>query len=83
MIGIIGATCCRTICQSYRLRFERSEKFPTADAKVNLFPALSDIRDAIAREKQLKKWSRSKKIVLINRLNPNWLDLGSDVLQDI
>jgi hypothetical protein len=60
-----------------------AEKFPTADAKVNLFPALSDIRDAIAREKQLKKWSRSKKIVLINRLNPNWLDLGSDVLQDI
>lgn len=42
----------------------------------------SDIRDAIARESQLKKWSRAKKIALINRLNPSWLDLGSDVLQD-
>ena len=40
------------------------------------------VRDAIARESQPKKWSRAKKIDLINRLNPNWLDLGADVLQD-
>jgi putative endonuclease len=47
--------------------------------KVNLFRALSGYSDAIAREKQLKKWSRPKKIAMINRLNPSWLDLGSDV----
>ena len=41
-----------------------------------------DIRDAIARESQLKKWSRTKKISLINQLNPQWADLGADVLQD-
>jgi hypothetical protein len=41
-----------------------------------------DIRDAIARESQLKKWSRRKKVVLINRLNPGWRDLGADVLQE-
>src|SRR5436305_15202243 len=41
-----------------------------------------DVRDAIARESQLKKWSRAKKISLINRLNPTWIDLGTDVLQD-
>jgi len=41
-----------------------------------------DIRDAIARESQLKKWSRAKKVALINRLNPSWSDLGADVLQD-
>jgi|SRR5882724_12039922 len=41
-----------------------------------------DIRDAIARESQLKKWSRTKKVVLINRLNPSWRDLGADVLQE-
>jgi putative endonuclease len=38
--------------------------------------------DAIARESQLKKWSRVKKIGMINRLNPTWNDLGADVLQD-
>jgi hypothetical protein len=41
-----------------------------------------DIRDAIARESQLKKWSRAKKMALINRLNPTWRDLDADVLQD-
>ena len=41
-----------------------------------------DIRDALARESQLKKWSRAKKIALISRFNPSWLDLGMDVLQD-
>ena len=41
-----------------------------------------DIRDAIARESQLKKWSRAKKVALINQLNPSWRDLGADVLQD-
>jgi putative endonuclease len=41
-----------------------------------------DIRDAIARESQLKKWSRTKKVVLINRLNPSWRDLGAEVLQE-
>lgn len=41
-----------------------------------------DIRDAIARESQLKKWSRTTKVEFINRMNPSWLDLGADVLQD-
>jgi len=34
-----------------------------------------DIESAIAREKQLKGWSRAKKIDLILRLNPGWEDL--------
>ena len=38
--------------------------------------------DAIARESQLKKWSRAKKVTLINRLNSSWRDLGADALQD-
>ena len=42
----------------------------------------SHARDAIAREKQIKKWSRAKKVTLIAQLNPRWLDLGEDVLGD-
>ena len=34
-----------------------------------------DISAAIAREKQLKKWSRAKKERLINTQNPEWKDL--------
>jgi len=33
-------------------------------------------RDAIAREKQLKRWSRQKKIALIEESNPGWLDMA-------
>ena len=34
-----------------------------------------DIESAIAREKQLKGWSRAKKIALIEKTNPRWVDL--------
>ena len=37
-----------------------------------------DIRSAIAREKQLKGWLRSKKIALIESTNPEWIDLAED-----
>ena len=33
---------------------------------------------AIAREKQLKGWTRAKKIALIKSMNPQWLDLAED-----
>ncbi|MDQ7815282.1 MAG: GIY-YIG nuclease family protein [Patescibacteria group bacterium] len=36
----------------------------------------TDISAAIEREKQLKKWSRSKKEWLIATLNPFWNDLS-------
>lgn len=32
---------------------------------------------AIAREKQLKGWTRAKKITLIDRMNPTWEDLSA------
>ena len=40
------------------------------------FEMTSDIRSAIAREKELKRWRRSKKIALIEANNPGWKDLS-------
>jgi putative endonuclease len=37
----------------------------------------SNINTILGREKQLKKWSRSKKIALIGRMNPDWRDLST------
>ena len=34
--------------------------------------------EAISREKQIKRWSRLKKIALIERDNPTWADLSED-----
>ncbi len=38
----------------------------------------ADIRDAIAREKQIKGWLRAKKIALIESVNPKWNDLSEE-----
>jgi len=39
----------------------------------------SDIYDAIAREKRMKKWKRAWKIELIEKSNPEWRDLYNDL----
>ena len=44
--------------------------------KLVYYEKYSEINDAIAREKQLKRWSRSKKNWLIETKNPNWDDWG-------
>ena len=38
--------------------------------------ATDDVRAGIQREKQIKGWNRSKKIALIEALNPQWKDLS-------
>ncbi len=40
------------------------------------FEQFGDIRDAIAREKQIKGWVRARKIELIEARNPTWADLA-------
>ena len=42
------------------------------------FESFDDVQKAIAREKQLKRWNRAKKICLIERVNPAWEDLAAD-----
>ena len=36
----------------------------------------SDVYEAISREKQIKRWRRSKKEFLIRTINPQWRDLS-------
>jgi putative endonuclease len=42
------------------------------------FESFDDVRTAIDREKQLKGWSRKKKIALIEAQNPGWVDLSRE-----
>ena len=44
------------------------------------YEAHDGIEEAIAREKQIKRWSRAKKETLINGFNPEWRDLYEEVL---
>ena len=50
--------------------------------KLLYYEQYDDVRDAIARETQVKKWSRAKKNALIWRANPAWSDLGPTVLSE-
>lgn len=46
--------------------------------KLVYFERFAEITAAIAREKQLKNWSRIKKLRLIIPTNPTWRDLSAD-----
>jgi len=39
------------------------------------FEYFRHVRSALAREKQLKHWTREQKIELIEKVNPAWSDL--------
>ncbi len=40
------------------------------------YESFDDVHKAIGREKQLKGWSRAKKLALIEAKNPRWEDMA-------
>jgi putative endonuclease len=42
-----------------------------------------DVQTALAREKEIKKWRRSKKIALIKSTNPTWRDLSAEWFDEV
>lgn len=46
------------------------------------FEETIDIKSAIVREKQLKKWNRAWKLELIEKNNPQWEDLASSWFEE-
>ncbi len=69
-----------------RVTEHRNRKFPnsfTSRYRLNRlvwYQRFADARDAIAREKQIKRWSRAKKEFLIHEMNPTWEDLAMNQL---
>jgi putative endonuclease len=66
---------------SRRIWQHKNKTMPGFTSRYNLncllyFEELRDINNAIAREKQIKGWSRAKKIALIARKNPQSNDLS-------
>lgn len=65
-----------------RRAFEHKEKLvPGFTTKYKIerlvyFEATEDVHAAISREKQIKGWTRRKKLALINSMNPTWKDLS-------
>ncbi len=66
-----------------RLQEHREKKPGTFSARYKLdrllyFEETDDVAVAIAREKQLKGWTRKRKIALFTETNPRWRDLSED-----
>ena len=62
----------------------KSEKSFTKKYGVNklvYFEEFGDIKEAIQREKRLKKWNRAWKIRLIHEKNPSWKDLYNETFE--
>ena len=68
--------------------YEHKEKLvPGFASRYNLtwlayYEETSDVWSAIAREKQIKGWRRSKKVELIESMNPRWTDLALEWFED-
>ena len=75
-IGITGSLHKRV----FEHKFHRIEGFTDKYQVERLlyWESFDDVHRAIAREKQLKGWRRSKKIAQIESLNPHWLDLARE-----
>jgi putative endonuclease len=56
-----------------------TEKYNTN--KLVYFDSTTDVLSAISREKQIKGWTRHKKIELIESINPHWNDLYESMLK--
>jgi putative endonuclease len=63
-----------------RVRQHKCREHPGFSARYNVtrlvyFEFLPDAFSAINREKQIKGWTRAKRIALIESKNPEWIDL--------
>lgn len=62
----------------------RTKIYPGFTATYNVnrlvyYEVYEEVLNAIAREKQIKGGSRHKKVLMINRFNPKWMDLYSRI----
>jgi putative endonuclease len=66
-----------------RVREHKETRVPGFTQKYNVtqlmyFEVFGDVRLTIAREKQIKAWTRAKRITLIESRNPHWKDLSEE-----
>ena len=76
-VGVTNDLCRRV----YQHKHKLVEGF-TSRYNVNqllYYEATSDVKSAIAREKQIKGWRRDKKTALIESQNPKWIDLSHEL----
>ena len=72
----------------FRVLTHKQKKQPGFTKKYNVtrlvyYEETSDIYAALEREKEIKGWRRSKKIKLVESLNPIWEDLAEEWYSEV
>ena len=73
-LGMTGNLHKRTWQHKEKIFEGFTEKFRSC--RLVYWERFDDVRNAIDREKQIKRWRREKKVALIERFNPDWHDLS-------
>ena len=65
-----------------RVYEHKNKLIPGFTAKYNVgklvyYEQTGDVYEAVSRERQIKGWTREKKLVLIEEANPGWEDLAA------
>jgi putative endonuclease len=83
VLGSLGGTLYIGITSNlvFRVRQHKEHIFGGLTAKYEVdrllyYETYGEVSTAIAREKQLKGWKREKKVALIEKSNPHWMDLS-------
>ena len=66
-----------------RVRQHKEKLIPGFTTRYNItrlvyYESFGDVRNAIEREKQIKAWTRAKRVALIESVNPRWDDLSRE-----
>ena len=66
-----------------RVREHKEKLIPGFTSKYNItrlvyFESYEDVHKAIEREKEIKSWTRAKRVALIESRNPRWDDLSRE-----
>ncbi len=66
-----------------RVREHKGKRADGFTARYNIsrlvyFESFVDVRNAIEREKQIKSWTRAKRVALVESVNPKWDDLSRE-----
>jgi putative endonuclease len=75
-IGMTGNLQQRIFDHKFHLNEGFTDKYDVV--RLIFWESYDKVHQAINREKQLKGWRRSKKIALIESMNPHWLDSAKD-----
>jgi putative endonuclease len=72
----VTANLARRVCEHRNARDPHSYSSRHKTDRLVYFEMTPDVRSAIRREKQLKRFHRKEKLQLIERMNPEWRDLA-------